>query len=84
MPSASRHLIRLALLAICGSLLLGAASGCSTTQEKAAHAKARADHILAARAKRQQARKHGDHGSKGKQGDDKPAERPQKGGGADE
>jgi len=52
-PSASPHLIRLALLAVCGSLLLGAAAGCSTTQEKAAHAKARADHILEARAKRQ-------------------------------
>jgi hypothetical protein len=57
-PSVSPHLIRLALLAICGSLLLGAATGCSTTQEKAAHAKARADHILEARAERQKARKH--------------------------
>jgi hypothetical protein len=56
-PSASPHIIRLALLAVCGSLLLGAAAGCSTTQEKAAHAKARADHILEARAARQQKRK---------------------------
>jgi hypothetical protein len=64
-PSASRHTIRLALLAVCGSLLLGAGSGCSTTQEKAAQAKARADHILEARAERQKARKH-EKNAKGK------------------
>lgn len=53
MPSASRKIMRLALVAICSSLLLGAAAGCSTTQEKAAHAKARAEHVLDARAQRQ-------------------------------
>ena len=36
----------LAVLALCGLLLIGAASGCSTTQEKAAAQQARAKHIL--------------------------------------
>ena len=50
------------------ALLAGTAAGCSTTQEKAERAQARATHILEARAERQQ-RKHG----KSKQG------QPQKG-----
>jgi len=74
-PSASPHLIRLALLAVCGSLLLGAAAGCSTTQEKAAHAKARADHILEARAERQKKRAGG---PKGGSAGNKSAHRPRK------
>ncbi len=53
MPSVSRHLIRLAVLAACGLLLAGAAGGCSTTQEKAQQQQARAKHILEARAERQ-------------------------------
>ena len=75
MPSVSRNLARLALLAACGSLLLGAAAGCSTTQEKAAHAKARADHILEARAERQKKRADG---PKGGSGGNKSADRPRK------
>jgi hypothetical protein len=77
-PSVSRNLARLALLAACGSLLLGAAAGCSTTQEKAAHAKARADHILEARAERQRHKKAAD-GSKGGSAGDESADRPRKG-----
>jgi hypothetical protein len=73
-PSVSRNLARLALLAACGSLLLGAA-GCSTTQEKAAHAKARADHILEARAERQKKRADG---PKNGSGGNKSAHRPRK------
>jgi outer membrane lipoprotein-sorting protein len=58
-PSASRRYARLAVLALCGLLPLGAASGCSTTQEKADIQQARAKHILDARAERQRQRKHG-------------------------
>ena len=68
MPSVSRHLPRLLALGACSALLAGTAAGCSTTQEKAERAQARATHILEARAERQQ-RKHG----KSKQG------QPQKG-----
>ncbi|HEX7292962.1 MAG TPA: hypothetical protein VF259_00315 [Solirubrobacterales bacterium] len=52
MPSASRPLARLAVAGCCGSLLLGAAAGCSTTQEKAAQHQAEAKRILEERAKR--------------------------------
>ena len=58
MPSVSRHIPRLAALAIGASLLGGAAGGCSTTQEKAERQQARAKHILDARAARQ--KKHAD------------------------
>lgn len=58
MPSASRTLTRLAVTASAGSLLLGAASGCSTTQEKAAEHQAEATRILEARAKRQKSKKN--------------------------
>lgn len=57
MPSASRHLALLALLAVCGLLLVGAAAGCSTTQEKAARQQAQSKHILEARAERQKQKK---------------------------
>jgi len=56
-PSASRTLTRLALAACCGPLLLGAAAGCSTTQDKAAAKQAESQRILDARAKRQKQRK---------------------------
>jgi hypothetical protein len=48
-PSVSRHNTRLGVLAISALLLLGGASGCSTTQEKAEIQQARAKHILATR-----------------------------------
>jgi hypothetical protein len=57
-PSVSRQLPRLGVLGICGSLLLGGLAGCTTTQEKAERAQARATHILEARAERQKKRKH--------------------------
>jgi outer membrane lipoprotein-sorting protein len=56
-PSVNRHSARLAVLALCGVLLIGAASGCSTTQEKAERQQARAKHILDARAERQKEKK---------------------------
>lgn len=65
MPSVNRHLPRLAVLALCGALLAGAASGCSTTEEKAEIQQARAKHILEARAQRQ--RKKHEHDKPGKQ-----------------
>jgi len=62
--SASRHMSRVGVLAVCGLLLVGALTGCSTTQEKAARQQARAKHILEAREKRQDRRsKSHDHGS---------------------
>ena len=78
MPSVNPRILRLALLAVCGSLLLGVASGCSTTEEKAERAKARADHILQARADRQAAKKKADGPKSGAQFN-KSAHRPQKG-----
>jgi hypothetical protein len=68
-PSVSPHPTRLAALAIAGLLLTGAASGCSTTQEKAERQQARAKHILEARAERQ---KH-------KHDKDKPGKQNEKG-----
>jgi hypothetical protein len=56
-PSASPHIARLGVLAVCGLLLFGAASGCSTTQEKAEVQQAQAKHILDARAARQKEKK---------------------------
>jgi hypothetical protein len=56
-PSVNRHSARLAALALCGVLLIGGASGCSTTQEKAERQQARAKHILEARAERQKEKK---------------------------
>jgi hypothetical protein len=62
--SASRHIARVGVLAVCGLLLAGALGGCSTTQEKAAHQQARAKHILEAREKRRNRRsKSHDQGS---------------------
>jgi hypothetical protein len=69
-PSVSRQISRLGALAVCGLLLLGVASGCSTTQEKAEIQQAQAKHILEARAERQ---KH-------KHAKDKPGKQNEKGG----
>ncbi len=74
MPSVSRHSARLAVLAACCLLLVGAATGCSTTQEKAEIQQARAKHILDARAERQ--KKHAD-GPKTQSQRRKSAHRPQ-------
>lgn len=52
MPSARRDLTRLAALAACASLLAGAATACSTTQEKAAQHQAESKRILEARDQR--------------------------------
>jgi hypothetical protein len=59
---------RLAVLALCGLLLVGAATGCSTTQEKAERQQAQAKHILAARAERRR-HMHKDDKSKKKHQD---------------
>jgi hypothetical protein len=40
-------------LALCGALAAGSLAGCSTTQEKAAAQRAKAEQILKARAKHQ-------------------------------
>jgi hypothetical protein len=45
-------------VAACASLLAVSATGCSSTQDKAAAQQARAAHILKARAQRQAAKKH--------------------------
>ena len=60
MPSASHRLTRLCVLGACAALLVGAASGCSTTQEKAKAQQAESKRILEARAERQKQKKtHG-------------------------
>ncbi len=61
MPSASPILVRGAIVASCLALLGAGAAGCSTTQEKAEHQKARAEHILKARAEREKANKKRKH-----------------------
>lgn len=65
---------RLAVAACAGSLLLGVAAGCSTTQEKAAEHQAESKRILDARAERQAKRKKAKNKG-GKEG------KPQKNGG---
>ena len=77
MPSVSRQIGRLGLVVVCGALLAWVGGGCSTTEEKAEHQKARAEHILKARAQRQ--KQHTD-GTKSGPGRDKSAHRPQKNG----
>lgn len=52
MPS-DRRQAQLAVLALCGVLAAGSLAGCSTTQEKAAAQRAKAEQILKARAKHQ-------------------------------
>jgi hypothetical protein len=65
-PSASRHIFRLGLLAVCGLLLLAGVCGCATTQDTAARRQAESKRILERRAhkqaKKQQSKSH-DHGS---------------------
>jgi len=51
-PSARRQ-AQLTVLALCGALAAGSLAGCSTTQEKAAAQRAKAEQILKARAKHQ-------------------------------
>ena len=66
MPSVSRHISRVGLLAACGLLLLAGASGCTTTQDTAAQKQAESKRILERRehkqAKKQRAKSH-DNGS---------------------
>jgi F0F1-type ATP synthase epsilon subunit len=64
--SVSRGYARVAALVTSLSLLAGAATGCSTTQEKAEKQKARAEHILEARKQREDAKKAKKHGKSGK------------------
>jgi hypothetical protein len=68
--SASPILARGAIVASCLALLGAGAAGCSTTQEKAQHQAARAEHILGARAEREKAnkKKHKNAHGKGKNG----------------
>lgn len=61
MRSASPPFLRPVATAACVCLLGAGAAGCSTTQEKAEAQKARAEHILKARAERQKARKQAKH-----------------------
>jgi hypothetical protein len=69
-PSVSRQISRLGALAVCSLFLLGVASGCSTTQEKAATQQAQAKHILEARAERQKHKAHKDKpGKQDEEGD---------------
>ena len=52
MRSASPYISRVGILAVCGLLLVGGLTGCSTTQEKAAQQQAQSKRILEAREKR--------------------------------
>ena len=66
MPSVSKRIFRLGLLAVCGLFLLTGISGCTTTQETAELKQAQSKRILERRdhkrAKKQRSRSH-DHGS---------------------
>jgi hypothetical protein len=53
--SVKRQTSRVGLLAVCGLLLIGAFSGCATTQETAARKQAQSKRFLE---KREQRRKH--------------------------
>ncbi len=57
MRSVSRPISRAGLLAVCGLLLVGALSGCSTTQETAALRQAQSKRILERREQRRHHRK---------------------------
>jgi len=66
--SVSAPALRLAAALLCAALLCGVASGCSTTQEKAAAQQAHAKRVLERRAKRQRQRaahKHRKESEKG-------------------
>jgi hypothetical protein len=59
-PSARpRHLTRLVLAGVCGLLLIGAASGCTTTQETATRKQAESKRFLEEREKHRAERKAG-------------------------
>jgi hypothetical protein len=64
--SVSRHITRAGLLAVCGLLIVGAISGCTTTQETAELKQAESKRILERRdhkqAKKQRSKSH-DQGS---------------------
>lgn len=66
MPSVSRRIFRLGLLAVCVLFLLAGISGCTTTQETAELKQAQSKRILQRRdhkqAKKQRSKSH-DHGS---------------------
>lgn len=66
MRLASRQILRAGILAVCGLLLVGAISGCTTTQETAELKQAQSKRILERRehkqAKKQRSKSH-DHGS---------------------
>ena len=55
-PRALIH--RAGLLAICGLLLVASLTGCSTTQETAAHKQAESKRILEAREREHQSKSH--------------------------
>ena len=77
MPSVSRQLSRLGVLAACAALLVGTLAGCSTTQEKAARQQAESKRILDARARRQARKKHPAEGTKPSKSRTQSAHRPQ-------
>jgi hypothetical protein len=59
-PSASpRYATRLGLLAVCGLLLIGAVSGCTTTQETAVRKQAESKRFLEERERRRAKKKSG-------------------------
>lgn len=65
MRSASPRIARIAAIAVGASLLAGVASGCETTQEKAAAHQAEAARILEAREKHQAQKKRDKSDEKG-------------------
>jgi hypothetical protein len=67
-PSVSPSIGRLPALAACVCLLAAGTAGCSTTQEKAEIQKAKAEHILNARAGREKAKKRHKSAHKHQQG----------------
>ena len=58
MRSVSRHIPRVALLAICGLLMVGGISGCTTTQETAEKKQAESKRFLEQREKQRAKNKH--------------------------
>jgi len=62
----SRHILRAEVLAVCGLLLVGAISGCTTTQDTAARKQTQSKRILERRDHRQKHRQA--ERAKGKKG----------------
>jgi hypothetical protein len=75
---------QLAVLGLGGALVAGSLAGCSTTQDKAAAQRAESERILKARAKRQQARKHGKPNADGTKSGLSNRKSSRQGGGSDE